>query len=177
MDNEHITNPGTIEGTGASAVAEPEAVSKTESEAPEINATASVEAKDGEEKSIPKAEEKNATENAEGSKVEAEKDKPEEKPEEKQKYRYEEAELRAACALAGVSKVRIPYALRMLDKSTVKNAEDAEQQVAKLLEDMPEFGAGTQANSTGSNGNFARKAESESERISREFLSGMMGGI
>lgn len=85
--------------------------------------------------------------------------------------RYAEAELKAACAIAGIPKERIAFAMRALDKSAVKNAEDAEKQVNELLQIMPMFAE--QANGTGSTGAFARKQESESEATRRNFAAGL----
>lgn len=85
-----------------------------------------------------------------------------------------QAELRSAAALAGVSKERIPYVLRLADTAGIDlAAADADGKIAsaieKVLGDLPELRGG--AVGTGSVGNFARKPTQPTD----PFLVGLTG--
>ena len=91
------------------------------------------------------------------------------------KARLGESQLRTAAALAGVSRGRIPYVLRMADVSGIDpDAQDAadryQQAVDKVLTDLPELRGN--AAGTGSVGNFARRQpeDPDAERIRRNIL-------
>ena len=91
------------------------------------------------------------------------------------KARLGESQLRTAAALAGVSRERIPYVLRMADVSGIDpDAQDAadryQQAVDKVLTDLPELRGN--AAGTGSVGNFARRQpeDPDAERIRRNIL-------
>lgn len=83
--------------------------------------------------------------------------------------RLADAELRAAAALAGIPAARIPYAVRMADAAKVEDAESAARQIAAIVRDVPELKQ--QAQSTGSNGNFARKGAAQ-DPVTQAILDG-----
>ncbi|MED9821514.1 MAG: hypothetical protein U0J65_05730 [Christensenellales bacterium] len=87
-----------------------------------------------------------------------------------------EYQLRAAAALAGVPKSRIPYVIRMADVADIApDAADAaeryQQAIDKVLEAVPELRGGA---GTGSTGNFARRtmeaADPDIAQIRRNIL-------
>lgn len=85
------------------------------------------------------------------------------------------AELRAAAALAGVPKEKIPYAVRLADLNAPEGAdpaEYAEKQIGEILQDVPELRQ-TSA-STGSAGEHVRKTTTTvEESVRRTFASGL----
>jgi len=82
------------------------------------------------------------------------------------------AELKAAAALAGVPKEKIPYVMRLAE---VKGADAegadlgklAEETIGKVLADIPEL-AGMQSG-TGSTGNFRRATKTVKDAFERGF--------
>lgn len=181
MENEQtVVETTEMAGQEPNASVGESATDKTEGaneKVPEVGKETASEAEKTVEKENSTHGESTTAEKQEGKKPEETRaENAEEKPEEAGKgapadQRYAEAELIAACALAGIPKERIPFALRALDKGAVKNADDAEKEVNELLQAMPMFTE--QPNGTGSTGAFARKQESEGEATRRNFAAGL----
>lgn len=159
------------ETTQEAAVTET-AETKTADQAAQQQAAQTAAEKTQDKTEAAQAKEKQATEAAEAKEAEkTEKDKASKAAE--PDARVVDAELRAAAALAGIPAERIPYAVRLADRTKASEAEDtaawAEAQIKQIVQDLPELAR--QANGTGSAGERARQSTAKKD----PFLQGLEG--